>query len=74
MITGSLAKGTSDNVAALVEQGVATELVELLKVVPINSKMTEAVACALRNIFLHPPAPVSVLSSDMRLLTKMTRE
>ncbi|KAI8426050.1 hypothetical protein MSG28_005017 [Choristoneura fumiferana] len=70
---GSLAKGTAENVAALVEQGTATVLVELLKTVPVESKLAEAVLCALRSVFLHPPAPVAALPADMRLLTRLTQ-
>ncbi|XP_047993454.1 armadillo repeat-containing protein 8-like [Leguminivora glycinivorella] len=70
---GSLAKGTAENVASLVEQGTATVLVELLKTVPVDSKLAEAVLCALRSVFLYPPAPVAALPADMRLLTRLTQ-
>lgn len=70
---GSLAKGTAENVTSLVEQGTAAALVELLKHIPINSKLSEAALCALRSIFLHPPAPVAALPADMRLLTRLTQ-
>lgn len=74
MITGSLAKGTPDNVSALVEQGAALALVEILKEVPIGTKLAEASLCALRSIFLNPPAPISALPSDMKLLSRFTRK
>ncbi|XP_063363552.1 uncharacterized protein LOC134652310 [Cydia amplana] len=70
---GSLAKGTAENVASLVEQGTATVLVELLKTVPVESKLAEAVLCALRSVFLYPPAPVAALPADMMLLTRLTQ-
>ncbi|KAJ2943616.1 hypothetical protein O0L34_g16724 [Tuta absoluta] len=70
---GSLAKGTAQNVASLVEQGTATALVELLKTAPINTKLAEAALCALRSVFLHPPAPIATLPADMRLLTRLTQ-
>ncbi|XP_049874186.1 armadillo repeat-containing protein 8-like [Pectinophora gossypiella] len=70
---GSLAKGTTENVASLIEQGTASALVELLKTVPIGTKLAEAALCALRSVFLHPPAPVSALPADMRLLTRLTQ-
>ncbi|RVE53711.1 hypothetical protein evm_001603 [Chilo suppressalis] len=70
---GSLAKGTAENVNSLVEQEAATALVELLKTVPIDTKLAEAGLCALRSIFLHPPAPISALPVDMRLLTRLTQ-
>ncbi|XP_072947203.1 armadillo repeat-containing protein 8-like isoform X2 [Epargyreus clarus] len=70
---GSLAKGTPENVAELVEQGTATALVELLKTAPLDTKLLEAALCALRNVFLHPPAPISALPSDMRLLMRLTQ-
>lgn len=71
---GSLAKGTSENVGSLVQQGTTVVLVELLKVVPTGTKLAEACLCALRSIFLHQPAPVSALPADMRLLTRLTRK
>ncbi|KAL0822329.1 hypothetical protein ABMA28_004428 [Loxostege sticticalis] len=70
---GSLAKGTAENVTSLVEQGTATALVELLKTVPVDTKLAEAGLCALRSVFLHPPAPISALPADMRLLTRLTQ-
>ncbi|XP_026762743.2 armadillo repeat-containing protein 8-like isoform X1 [Galleria mellonella] len=70
---GSLAKGTPENVATLVEQGTATALVELLRTVPIGTKLVEAGLCALRSVFLHPPAPIAALPADMRLLTRLTQ-
>lgn len=73
-LIGSLAKGTSENVISLVEQGTATALVELLKTVPVDTKLAEAGLCALRSVFLHPPAPISALPADMRLLTRLTRK
>lgn len=72
-VAGSLAKGTPDNVTSLVEQGTATALVELLKTVAVDTKLAEAALCALRSVFLHPPAPISALPADMRLLTRLTR-
>lgn len=71
---GSLAKGTPDNVSSLVEQGTATALVELLKTAPVGTKLAEAGLCALRSVFMHPPAPISALPADMRLLTRLTRK
>lgn len=71
---GSLAKGTAENVSSLVEQGTATALVELLKTAPIGTKLTEAGLCALRSVFMHPPAPIASLPADMRLLTRLTRK
>lgn len=59
---------------SLVEQGTATALVELLKTVPVDTKLAEAGLCALRSVFLHPPAPISALPADMRLLTRLTRK
>ena len=59
---------------SLIEQGTATGLVELLKKVPIGTKLAEAALCALRSVFLHPPAPVAALPADMRLLTRLTRK
>ncbi|CAK1544927.1 unnamed protein product [Leptosia nina] len=70
---GSLAKGTSENVNALVEQGAAVALVEILKEVPIGTKLAEASLCALRSIFLNPPAPISALPAEMRLLSRLTQ-
>ncbi|XP_045451113.1 armadillo repeat-containing protein 8-like [Melitaea cinxia] len=70
---GSLAKGTPENVASLVDQGATVVLVELLKVVPTGTRLAEACLCALRSIFQHPPAPISALPSDMRLLTRLTQ-
>ncbi|XP_061378216.1 armadillo repeat-containing protein 8-like isoform X3 [Danaus plexippus] len=69
---GSLAKGTPENVASLVEQGTTIVLVELLKVVPTGTKLAEACLCALRSIFQHPPAPIGALPADMRLLGRLT--
>ncbi|XP_045496136.1 armadillo repeat-containing protein 8-like [Colias croceus] len=70
---GSLAKGTPENVTALVEQGAAVALVELLREVPIGTKLAEACLCALRSIFLNPPAPISSVPADMRLLTRFNQ-
>ncbi|XP_023941674.2 armadillo repeat-containing protein 8 isoform X2 [Bicyclus anynana] len=70
---GSLAKGTAENVASLVEHGTTIILVELLKVVPTGLRLTEACLCALRSIFQHPPAPISALPADMRFLTRLTQ-
>ncbi|CAG4946798.1 unnamed protein product [Parnassius apollo] len=70
---GSLAKGTAENVSSLVEQGAASALVELLRTVTLGTKLVEASLCALRSIFLHPPAPVTALPVDMRLLSKLTQ-
>ncbi|CAH2090865.1 unnamed protein product [Euphydryas editha] len=70
---GSLAKGTPENVASLVDQGTTIVLVELLKVVPTGTRLAEACLCALRSIFQHPPAPISALPADMRLLTRLTQ-
>ncbi|VVD03512.1 unnamed protein product [Leptidea sinapis] len=69
---GSLAKGTPDNVALLIEQGAATALVDILKEVPIGTKLAEACLCALRSIFTTPPAPLSALPAEMRLLSRLT--
>ncbi|XP_045766552.1 armadillo repeat-containing protein 8-like [Maniola jurtina] len=70
---GSLAKGTPENVASLVEHGTTIVLVELLKVVPTGTRLAEACLCALRSIFQHPPAPIAALPADMRLLTRLTQ-
>ncbi|XP_013190820.1 armadillo repeat-containing protein 8 [Amyelois transitella] len=70
---GSLAKGTQENVSSLVDQGAATALVELLKNVPVTTKLAEAALCALRSVFLQPPAPIAALPADMRLLTRLTQ-
>ncbi|XP_047026582.1 armadillo repeat-containing protein 8-like isoform X2 [Helicoverpa zea] len=70
---GSLAKGTTENVNSLVEQGTATALVELLKTAPVGTKLAEAGLCALRSVFMTPPAPISALPADMRLLTRLTQ-
>ncbi|KOB79152.1 Uncharacterized protein OBRU01_00920 [Operophtera brumata] len=70
---GSLAKGTPANVTSLVEHGAATGLVELLKTAPFGTKLVEAALCALRSIFLHPPAPISTLPTDTRLLSRLTQ-
>ncbi|XP_050666551.1 armadillo repeat-containing protein 8-like [Leptidea sinapis] len=70
---GSLAKGTPDNVALLIEQGAATALVDILKEVPIGTKLAEACLCALRSIFTTPPAPLSALPAEMRLLSRLTQ-
>ncbi|XP_050351538.1 armadillo repeat-containing protein 8-like [Nymphalis io] len=70
---GSLAKGTPENVASLVDQGTTIVLVELLKIVPTGTRLAEACLCALRSIFQQPPAPVSALPADMRLLTRLTQ-
>ncbi|GBP92892.1 Armadillo repeat-containing protein 8 [Eumeta japonica] len=69
---GSLAKGTAENVTTLVEQGVASTLVELLRTTPTDTRLAEAALCALRSLFLHPPAPVNALPADMTLLTHLT--
>lgn len=74
ILLGSLAKGTTENVNSLVEQGAAIALVELLKTEPIGTKLIEAALCALRSIFLHPPAPITALPADMRLLSRLTSE
>lgn len=71
---GSLAKGTPENVRALVEQGAAIALVDLLKSAPLGTKVAEAGICALRSVFMHPPAPVSALPAEMSLLTRLTRK
>ncbi|XP_075978902.1 armadillo repeat-containing protein 8-like [Anticarsia gemmatalis] len=70
---GSLAKGTPENVKSLVDQGAATALVDLLKSAPLGTKVAEAGLCALRSVFVHPPAPVSSLPADMSLLTRLTQ-
>ncbi|XP_026489080.1 armadillo repeat-containing protein 8-like [Vanessa tameamea] len=70
---GSLAKGTPENVASLVDQGTTIVLVELLKIVPTGTRLAEACLCALRSIFQQPPAPISALPADMRLLTRLTQ-
>ncbi|KAH9638543.1 hypothetical protein HF086_000944 [Spodoptera exigua] len=70
---GSLAKGTEENVRSLVEQGTATALVDLLRNAPVGTKLAEAGLCALRSVFLHPPAPISALPADMRLLSRLTQ-
>ncbi|XP_046968716.1 armadillo repeat-containing protein 8-like [Vanessa cardui] len=70
---GSLAKGTPENVASLVDQGTTIVLVELLKVVPTGTRLAEACLCALRSIFQQPPAPITALPADMRLLTRLTQ-
>ncbi|CAH0729971.1 unnamed protein product, partial [Brenthis ino] len=68
---GSLAKGTQENVASLVEHGSTIVLVQLLRVVPTGTKIAEACLCALRSIFQHPPAPIGSLPADMMLLTRL---
>ncbi|XP_038223493.1 armadillo repeat-containing protein 8-like [Zerene cesonia] len=70
---GSLAKGTPENVTALVEQGAAVTIVDLLREVPIGTKLAEACLCALRSIFLNPPAPISSVPAEMILLTRFTQ-
>ncbi|KPI97227.1 PREDICTED: armadillo repeat-containing protein 8-like isoform X1 [Papilio xuthus] len=70
---GSLAKGTTEDVNTLVEQGVVISLVELLKTILIDTKLMEAVLSALKSFFLHPPAPVSALPVDMKLLARLTQ-
>lgn len=71
---GSLAKGTPANVTSLVDQGTTAVLVEVLNTAPLESKLVEAALCALRSIFLHPPAPIAALPTDMRLLSRLTRK
>lgn len=71
---GSLAKGTTENVTSLVDLGAATALVELLKTAPWSTKLVAAGLCALRSIFLHPPAPISTLPADTKLLSRLTRK
>ncbi|KAL4702423.1 hypothetical protein ACJJTC_003048, partial [Scirpophaga incertulas] len=73
IVIGSLSKGTPENVNSLVEQGTAAALVELLKTVPVESRLAEAGLCALRSIFLHPPAPIATLPADMHLLSRLTQ-
>ncbi|XP_041986727.1 armadillo repeat-containing protein 8-like isoform X2 [Aricia agestis] len=70
---GSLAKGTHENVQALVEQKTAVYLVDLLKNIPIETKQAEACLCVLRSIFLHQPAPVSAIPHDMKVLSRLTQ-
>ncbi|CAB3247742.1 unnamed protein product [Arctia plantaginis] len=70
---GSLAKGTTENVRALVDQGAATALVNLLKSAPLGTKVAEAGLCALRSVFMHPPAPVSALPAETSLLARLTQ-
>lgn len=67
---GSLAKGTVENVASLVEIGVVPVLVDALKPVS-NARLVEACLCALRSIFMHPPAPTSVIQKDPLLLVHL---
>ncbi|KAG7295792.1 hypothetical protein JYU34_020847 [Plutella xylostella] len=70
---GSLAKGTPENVASLIELGSATTLIEILRTSPVDSKLTEAALCALRSLFLHPQAPISALPADPSLLAHLTQ-
>lgn len=74
IILGSLAKGTPENVSALVEQDVPLALVEVLRTATAQSKLAEAALCALRSIFLTTPLPVHAISTDISLLKQLTCE
>ncbi|XP_077292989.1 armadillo repeat-containing protein 8-like isoform X2 [Arctopsyche grandis] len=67
---GSLAKGTAENVASLVDLGVVGVLVETLRP-NTDPRLTEACLCALRSIFMHPPAPSSIIHRDPQLLSQL---
>lgn len=70
---GSLAKGTSENVASLVDLGVVGVLVDTLRP-NTDPRLTEACLCALRSIFMHPPAPSSIIQKNSQLLSQLLSE
>ena len=78
---GSLAKGTDQHILALIDLGVVTTLLQVLRSsvvefsnnenVKVRNLLVESCLRCLRTIFQHPSAPVSSIFQDTELIPRL---
>lgn len=65
--TGSLSKGSDDNVRSLIEAGLIQVLLKIITSLSADKHLMEILLCVVRSIYEHPFAPKEIINTTSTL-------